>query len=158
MLLIYYLEWIRLTIGKINRIAEIRSDPHVLDKWLPYVWHKDEIQANSLDRARIFHHCSFPGWDSPNPLLSNVAQMWFWINYFGFKNSIYHSFIHSFNHSINVWVLSCVRYSSKHKEGSSKEKLLAFVEFNFCGGRDSITSIQYVRWAKYPRKESSWIR
>lgn len=58
-LLIYGLEGIKLTIGELNRISEIGSDPQVLDKWLPYVWSKDEMQANSLDTARTFLQSSF---------------------------------------------------------------------------------------------------
>lgn len=66
-LLIYGLEGIRLIIGEIDKVFEIKPDPKVLDKWLPYLWSRDEMQADSLDRARNFLPSAFSQLRVPPP-------------------------------------------------------------------------------------------
>lgn len=57
-LLIYGLEGI---IGEICRMFEI------LHEWLPYLWSKDEMQADSLDMARTSPKSSFSQLRVPSP-------------------------------------------------------------------------------------------
>lgn len=94
-LLIYGLEGIRLIIGEINKVFEIKPDPKVLDKWLPYLWSRDEMQADSLDRARNFLPSAFSQLRVPPPTFSPITQMQPWKKKITspWKIPWYHSFI-----------------------------------------------------------------